>query len=130
MALAASFKPELLCLGGSQPDLLPILEQFELPEADGDRLIGTMIPMGLPICELHQVPIVLAEPDLQLLTLQEGQRRPRHRRDAKENRSGDGERPLSCSNQTREHTASLKADSLSVHRKVGRFWNGAHRPSR
>jgi hypothetical protein len=70
VTLAAWFKPELLCLGGSQPDLLPSPKQFEFPEADRDRLICNMIPMGLSICELDQVPIVLAKPDLQLIILQ------------------------------------------------------------
>src|ERR1039458_5266932 len=64
VTLPASFKPELPCVGGSQPDLLPIPKQFEFPKADRDRLIRNMIPMGLPICELHQVSIALAKPNL------------------------------------------------------------------
>ena len=62
--------PDPLRVGGSQLDLPPVTQQVKFPEAERASLVGNMIPMGLSICELHQLAIGPVKPDLQLIIFQ------------------------------------------------------------
>ena len=111
-------KPERLCLCGSQVHALTVAQQFQLPETQGLCLVRDMVPIRLPIRELHQVSVGLAQPEPQMFVLEHQDRRLCERREAKKKETGEANRAANHGTQAREHAASLITDSPPVHRKV------------